>query len=177
MIMRIVRSFCTRLLLLACLVGLTACSTVMLCSSDQAKFESAIAQAGFVIVPSEYRFGPIRMGMTANEVRQILGCPEKSGGYVDAPGFRYFYDNGDFHIGFNGNEQVFELEVWDPRFVTDTGIRIGSSTSEDVERAYGNPSESISDMILYKYSQVTLRFVVKSKDRSYRVFRIALYVY
>ena len=149
--------------------------------TDPAIFEQAMAQSDFLIVPSEGRVGPIRVGMLLDEVVTTLGPPHSMSNYPQAivgvePGFAYYYDGGNFRVGFTPGAvpRVTQIEVFDPRFSTDRGIRIGTSTLFEVERTYGTPKEMKRYHIYYE-APGTPGLVFQREKQGYRVDLIVIW--
>lgn len=104
-------------------------------------------------VMEEERIGDLYLGMTENELIQLLGEPKEisnSGVVIDEYGYRricWWYDLGSDNIQYRADVQLELIDCGDGFFINTiyllpeaeltllSGIRIGSS-SGDVERAY-----------------------------------------
>lgn len=127
---------------------LAVCTTSTAIETGSTAFEKAMSQSDFRIVPSANRIGPIRIGMTLEEVVKLLGRPEKidrieagDDQLTKKPldgGRMYFYDQHAFHVGFTPDAvpRVKQIDVWDSRFALENGSHVGGFTSFDVKRWY-----------------------------------------
>jgi hypothetical protein len=111
------------------------------------------------IVPGQ-RIGSIRIGMLMDEVTAALGQPSKK--YQDDGGAQYIYDSGGrLYVVFTGRiaPRVVGVTTESPSYVTDKGIRVGSSVF-DAARAYG---ETFKDMegISMRYDSLGMFFSVQ----------------
>jgi hypothetical protein len=114
-------------------------------AANHTDFSAAIQKGDTLIIPGE-RVGPIRLGMSRDEVVRLLGKPGKvvnflRGANGEDNGYQYIYNHKIF-IGFppGRSPTVTEIVTQDPRFVTEQGARLGDSLS-DLVRKQGLPED------------------------------------
>jgi len=139
-------------------------------SGDRGAFSKAIQTSDKLIVPGD-RIGPIRLGMSKDDVVRLLGTPEKVRKYLPGAnwadeGYECIYDNGNFHVGFPAGPAptVKEIKVWDPQFVTEKGVRSGDPTS-DVLQKHGAPTDAMGYLLWYEYDDRRLVFHLTHDQR------------
>jgi hypothetical protein len=98
----------------------------------------AIGNQQWTVLPGQ-AIGPLRLGMTAQDVVSLLGLPDSR----DGDRFWTYQSAARLRIEFRDG-RVRTLTTWDRRAVTQDGLRIGSSHG-DVIRALGpNPETTIT---------------------------------
>jgi hypothetical protein len=129
------------------------------------------------IVPGE-RVGEVKLGMFVDDVVRVLGKPSEIrkaphtvfGGVVP---LTYEYDDGNLAIEFftRPPSQVSFIKIYSARYVTDRGIKVGSSAS-DVVRAYGGGYVSENNELVY-YER-GIHFLLDNKRDEQPVRRIQI---
>jgi hypothetical protein len=115
------------------------------------------------IVPKE-RIGLVRLGMSVNDVFQMLGRPQSNGAvYPDGFFLRY----GCLEITFASEESVRHLSVECAQYKTAEGLGVGASASE-VARAYGPLPEKNA------YEDRNIQFV--QCGRTNRICEVAIWL-
>lgn len=118
-------------------LALAGCAT-MLAPGNRIDFATAIQNSDRLIVPGD-RIGPIRVGMSRDEVVRILGRPDRVINYLDSSDVEYIYDNNHFVVGLSVRWwAVIDVWTYDPQFATEQGVRPGDSRN-DVLQKQGNP--------------------------------------
>jgi hypothetical protein len=85
----------------------------------------ALQNSDHLIVPGE-RVGPIKLGMTEQEVFNLLGPAKKH--FFRFGTLIYSWEDGDFEINVSpDNHTVYVVKVFSPSYHTAEGVRVGSS--------------------------------------------------
>ena len=112
---------------------------------------------------NQIEIGGIKYGATIDEVKSILGSPDKISTKTKHYGEKIEYHYGDLEVKFI-NGKVSEIEMDDhSNFKTAAGIGIGS-TIADVERAYGRADSVHKDKYIYFTADKSLRLVFEIKN-------------
>lgn len=122
--------------------ALIAC-TLLPQLTTEATAQSAFAPAATLIVPGNV-LGPLRLGMTPDEVHRVLGQPSEvnnSSPIVWNAGWQAYRLWAVFRGRYPGGS-VVRITTQSSRFATKHGIRVGSSIS-DVLRKLGRPLDRI----------------------------------
>jgi hypothetical protein len=146
--------------------------------ADMQKRQQALATSDHLIVPGE-RIGPIRLGMSTQEVLATLGPPDEKKDLIKADNgtvltVEWDYWSLNLPLWFDANtptpyiEQASTLNWQGERpvvtmFQTREGLQIGRSAF-DVKNAYGDPSSQVGAANYYwgnmSYHKLGMQFML-----------------
>ncbi len=94
------------------------------------------------VIAGEQKIGPLKFGMTRDEVRNILGQPFTEFRKGNGPELTDAFDTLDLHVYYRdgGMEAV---ELWNAANVILAGVRLGDTTFAEMERMLTDPVQPL----------------------------------